>query len=304
MAGEARAPEMEVAKGTPPSKPSDVERARGNLRHLYTQMLAGEVKDTAQAARGLLGPAIEVLERATPGTDAAPEPRPGAAEALVKSLEDLARQAERQSKLNPPEIGDPIAIAGPWAWKRMAELLRARVAEYRAAPAAAPPRPPTGAERYLTERMKDPKFAAEYQAEREKLASAAPPRPTPDLLRQLAEWCQESAHAEDRRALQADEAEEGSGEAGAREHRAASKAYRACEEMVRATMKDLAAAAPPRTEPPDAYCLTLPTGECVAPWPCMHGEGDRRFLSRYFSAPENWQPLVRALTRAAPEPKP
>lgn len=34
------------------------------LRHLYTMMLAGEVTDTAEAARGLLGPAIADEERA------------------------------------------------------------------------------------------------------------------------------------------------------------------------------------------------------------------------------------------------
>ena len=38
----------------------------GQLRHLYQQMLNGQVKDTAQAARGLLGPAIEFLEKNQP----------------------------------------------------------------------------------------------------------------------------------------------------------------------------------------------------------------------------------------------
>jgi hypothetical protein len=36
--------------------------AVGQLRHLYKHMLSGNVKDTAEAARGLLGPAIEKLE--------------------------------------------------------------------------------------------------------------------------------------------------------------------------------------------------------------------------------------------------
>lgn len=50
--------------------------AVGQLRHLYKQMLSGSVRDTAQAARGLLGPAIEKLEplttpRSAPVTDAA-----------------------------------------------------------------------------------------------------------------------------------------------------------------------------------------------------------------------------------------
>lgn len=38
--------------------------ALGQLRHLYAQMLSGDVKDTAEAARGLLGPSIEACERA------------------------------------------------------------------------------------------------------------------------------------------------------------------------------------------------------------------------------------------------
>ena len=37
--------------------------AIAQLRHLYAQMLGGRVRDTAEAARGLLGPAIERLER-------------------------------------------------------------------------------------------------------------------------------------------------------------------------------------------------------------------------------------------------
>ena len=32
------------------------------LRHLYAQMMAGEVLDTGRAAEGLLGPAIEAFE--------------------------------------------------------------------------------------------------------------------------------------------------------------------------------------------------------------------------------------------------
>jgi len=39
-----------------------IRYALRKLRHLYEQMLDGSVKDTAQAARGLLGPAIEDLE--------------------------------------------------------------------------------------------------------------------------------------------------------------------------------------------------------------------------------------------------
>lgn len=49
--------------------------AVGNLRHLYRQMMNGGVLDTAQAARGLLGPAIEALEPlTTPAATPAAEP--------------------------------------------------------------------------------------------------------------------------------------------------------------------------------------------------------------------------------------
>jgi len=41
---------------------SRLRHALRNLRHLYEQMLDGRVKDTKQAAIGLLGPAIEDLE--------------------------------------------------------------------------------------------------------------------------------------------------------------------------------------------------------------------------------------------------
>lgn len=53
--------------------------AVANLRHLYAQMIGGQVRDTASAKRiaeGLLGPAIESLERA--GAKA-PAFRPGIA---------------------------------------------------------------------------------------------------------------------------------------------------------------------------------------------------------------------------------
>jgi hypothetical protein len=42
--------------------------ALGQLRHLYTLMLNGHVRDTAEAARGLLGPAIERLEAGQKGS--------------------------------------------------------------------------------------------------------------------------------------------------------------------------------------------------------------------------------------------
>ena len=40
-----------------------MERSIAQLRHLYQQMLDGNVKDTEQAALGLLGPVIEDLEK-------------------------------------------------------------------------------------------------------------------------------------------------------------------------------------------------------------------------------------------------
>lgn len=46
------------------------------LRHLYDHMVNGRVLDPAEAARGLLGPAIAAYERALP-TKPAPEPAPG-----------------------------------------------------------------------------------------------------------------------------------------------------------------------------------------------------------------------------------
>lgn len=69
-------------------------------------------------------------ESALAGLGAAPRD-----EALRARVADLAAQAERQSTLNPPRLGDPIAVAGPWAWSRMAELLRYALAP---APPAAP----------------------------------------------------------------------------------------------------------------------------------------------------------------------
>lgn len=58
---------------------SDLDRALRHMRHLYMQMLDGHVKDTASAARGLLGPAIELVE------DAATPPS-----RYVKSATDLS----------------------------------------------------------------------------------------------------------------------------------------------------------------------------------------------------------------------
>ncbi len=41
----------------------DLGFAIAQLRHLYRQMLAGQVRNAGEAAAGLLGPSIEVLER-------------------------------------------------------------------------------------------------------------------------------------------------------------------------------------------------------------------------------------------------
>lgn len=43
-------------------KAHSLPRVIANLRHLYALMLAGEVKDLAEAAKGLVGPAVEALE--------------------------------------------------------------------------------------------------------------------------------------------------------------------------------------------------------------------------------------------------
>lgn len=64
-----------------------------NLRHLYEQMLApGAVRDTESAARGLLGPAIEMLETEC--------------DALDEVAECIAAWLWRQSQLNVRIIGD------------------------------------------------------------------------------------------------------------------------------------------------------------------------------------------------------
>lgn len=67
-AGDVEGAVNAIVQGTrrhPRGAISDEARAIGNLRHLYRQMIGGQVKDVAEAARGLLGPAIETLEVAT-----------------------------------------------------------------------------------------------------------------------------------------------------------------------------------------------------------------------------------------------
>lgn len=51
-----------VRSGVAMPRSDELKRISGNLRHLYKQMIAGEIRDQAQAARGLLGPAVVTLE--------------------------------------------------------------------------------------------------------------------------------------------------------------------------------------------------------------------------------------------------
>jgi hypothetical protein len=89
---------------------------------------------TAEAYEKVCAARTKWQERAEAAESALAE-RTRRVEALEGRIRDLAEQAERQSKLNPPALGDPIAVAGPWAWKRMAELLRFALSP---APAATP----------------------------------------------------------------------------------------------------------------------------------------------------------------------
>lgn len=45
------------------------DSAIGQLRHLYSLMVSGHVKNAAEAARGLLGPSIERLESAAKASE-------------------------------------------------------------------------------------------------------------------------------------------------------------------------------------------------------------------------------------------
>lgn len=78
-------------------------QAVGQLRHLYTQMLASAVRDQPAAARGLLEPAIAEVERRL-STDAAELVEMRRARALLEmqleqekkltgTLEDVIREA-------------------------------------------------------------------------------------------------------------------------------------------------------------------------------------------------------------------
>lgn len=58
------------------------EHAIAQLRHLYSQMVGGYVRYPAEAARGLLGPAIAELERLLLSAE-----RAEAAEGLARALE-------------------------------------------------------------------------------------------------------------------------------------------------------------------------------------------------------------------------
>lgn len=44
------------------NQPTELDRILAELRHLYTQLVGGHVKDTARAANGLLAPQIRRLE--------------------------------------------------------------------------------------------------------------------------------------------------------------------------------------------------------------------------------------------------
>lgn len=64
---------------------NDPEFALAQLRHLYKQMVAGEVRDTRVAAQGLLGPALECLELAIALPDDADYARPPTGKLLSAS---------------------------------------------------------------------------------------------------------------------------------------------------------------------------------------------------------------------------
>jgi hypothetical protein len=51
----------------PWSRKMTTAQSLAQLRHLYSQMVGGHVKDPAEVARGLLSPAIAALEEADPG---------------------------------------------------------------------------------------------------------------------------------------------------------------------------------------------------------------------------------------------
>lgn len=66
--------------------PDPIALSLRDLRHLYEQMIAGHVTDTASAARGLLGPAIERIERSQ-------RPRRGDFMAAIRDLRGSLRAA-------------------------------------------------------------------------------------------------------------------------------------------------------------------------------------------------------------------
>jgi hypothetical protein len=95
-----------------------------NLRHLYAQMLVpGSVVDTASAARGLLGPAIEAMERLLAERDRLARWK-AAAEATLRDWQTAADEAD-----------DGIAGWGVEDWMTNFEA-RLRLA---APPASTPP---------------------------------------------------------------------------------------------------------------------------------------------------------------------
>lgn len=92
---------------------TDAERALSNLRHLYSQMAGGLVKDSAQAKRiaeGLLSPAIARLEQAARRAPAAqvPQVTPEMIEAAQEAYMpfgdmELAIQCALSAAPQPPE---------------------------------------------------------------------------------------------------------------------------------------------------------------------------------------------------------
>lgn len=83
------------------------------LRHLYAQMIGGYVVDTAEAARGLLGPAIEYLERVGAGSyEPAPRKRYASPFSRIARLrialqEVVDRSAVLHSLVYSPEVWTP-----------------------------------------------------------------------------------------------------------------------------------------------------------------------------------------------------
>ena len=79
------------------------------LRHLYSQMVGGDVRDPARAAKGLLGPVIAELERIESTAPAAPPP---AAEPQPEATACRARNPAR-GVASEDDAGLWCSAAGP-----------------------------------------------------------------------------------------------------------------------------------------------------------------------------------------------